>query len=155
MTAPQCDRSRTWISLRLDGALSEFESALLERHLARCAPCSTFAVEAEGFTRVLRSAKLELTSSSVALPSLGGARRRLALAAGAAAAAAVAAAAIGAHTLGSTHQGSPPLEAARVHPAGLALIAADGGNLGVKRGAELVTRLDAGVVRGSASHLSA
>jgi Putative zinc-finger len=154
MTAPQCDRSRTWVSLRLDGALSEFESALLERHLACCAACSTFALEAEGFTRVLRSAELEPTSSSIVLPSLGGGRR-FALAAGAAAAAAVAAAAIGVHTLGSAHQGNPPLEAARVHPAGLALIAADGGNLGVKRGAELVTRLDAGVVRGSASHLSA
>jgi len=32
-----CDRARAWISLRSDGELSEFECALLDAHLGRCA----------------------------------------------------------------------------------------------------------------------
>ena len=34
-----CERSREWISLRLDGELSELAEKMLESHLARCAAC--------------------------------------------------------------------------------------------------------------------
>ena len=39
--------------------LSTFESALLDRHLRGCPDCSSFAVDAQEQTRLLRSALLE------------------------------------------------------------------------------------------------
>jgi predicted anti-sigma-YlaC factor YlaD len=38
-TGQLCARARFWASLRLDGELSELESALLDAHLGRCAAC--------------------------------------------------------------------------------------------------------------------
>ena len=69
----QCERARECASLRLDGELSEFEQALLDAHLARCAPCRSFAAELDGITMQLRSAPLETLEQPVALP----ARRRI------------------------------------------------------------------------------
>ena len=40
-----CERARGWVSLSLDGELSEFERALLDAHLGRCAECSVFAAD--------------------------------------------------------------------------------------------------------------
>jgi anti-sigma factor RsiW len=57
--AQLCDRSRHWASLRLDGELSELESALLEAHLGRCEACRAFAREAEGVAFALRSVAME------------------------------------------------------------------------------------------------
>jgi len=37
-----CERSREWISLWLDGELSELAEKMLQSHLARCAACRTF-----------------------------------------------------------------------------------------------------------------
>jgi predicted anti-sigma-YlaC factor YlaD len=54
-----CDRARQWASLKLDGELSELESALLDAHLARCEPCRGFAVEAQGIAGALRSVASE------------------------------------------------------------------------------------------------
>jgi predicted anti-sigma-YlaC factor YlaD len=54
-----CERARFWVSLRLDGELSELEGALLDAHLARCAGCRAVA---DGFvtsTTALRSASLK------------------------------------------------------------------------------------------------
>jgi putative zinc finger protein len=65
----RCDRSREAISLRLDGVLSLFESALLERHLRRCADCRDFAAGAAAQTRLLRSAALEQPRRPVAIPA--------------------------------------------------------------------------------------
>jgi anti-sigma factor RsiW len=53
-----CERAGQWISLRLDGELSELEGATLERHLARCPACNATAAELTGITRLLRSAPL-------------------------------------------------------------------------------------------------
>jgi anti-sigma factor RsiW len=53
-----CERAGQWISLRLDGELSELEGATLDRHLDRCAACSAVAAELTGITRLLRSAPL-------------------------------------------------------------------------------------------------
>ena len=63
-----CERAREWVSLRLDGELSELESALLEAHLNRCAPCAAFAADVEGATLELRSAPLERLEQPVVLP---------------------------------------------------------------------------------------
>ncbi len=54
-----CERARAWASLRMDGELSELESALLEAHLGRCDACSTFAVGTERVAGALRAARLE------------------------------------------------------------------------------------------------
>jgi anti-sigma factor RsiW len=81
-----CDRTRSWVSLSLDGELSEFERALVSAHLERCAQCAAFAAEATAATTLLRDAPLERVPMLVTLP----ARRRgvgsLALRVGAAAA---------------------------------------------------------------------
>ena len=65
----RCDRSREAISLRLDGVLSLFESALLDRHLRRCADCRAFAAGAAAQTQLLRTAELEQPLRPVALPA--------------------------------------------------------------------------------------
>ena len=95
MRPPRCDRSREAISLRLDGALSLFESALLDRHLRRCADCCVFAAGAAAQTQLLRAAALEQPFRPVVVPA--GRRRhvrRLATGALTAAASVAAAAAV-------------------------------------------------------------
>jgi hypothetical protein len=90
-----CERSRQWISLSLDGMLSSFESALLRRHLSGCADCRAFDTAARAETALLRSAPLEAPLAPVTVSVRRGARHaRFALAPVAATAAAVAAAAV-------------------------------------------------------------
>ncbi|HST13395.1 MAG TPA: zf-HC2 domain-containing protein [Gaiellaceae bacterium] len=69
MRPARCDRSREAISLRLDGVLSLFESALLDRHLRRCADCRDFAAGAAAQTQLLRSAVLEQPLRPVVIPA--------------------------------------------------------------------------------------
>jgi anti-sigma factor RsiW len=64
----RCERSREWASLRLDGQLSTFESALLDRHLRRCPACRAFAEGVTEQTQLLRSAPLEEPLRGVTLP---------------------------------------------------------------------------------------
>ena len=59
LTSQLCARARFWASLRLDGELSELESALLDAHLARCAACSAVAREFAASTDDLRARPLE------------------------------------------------------------------------------------------------
>ena len=78
MTDPQtramlCDRTREWLTLHLDGELSDFEATLMHAHLGRCAACRHFGAEIAGITGHLRSAPLEPLTEPVTLP----ARRRL------------------------------------------------------------------------------
>jgi predicted anti-sigma-YlaC factor YlaD len=54
-----CERARRWASLRLDGELSELESALLDNHLGRCRSCSAFARGIEDVAAALAGARLE------------------------------------------------------------------------------------------------
>jgi anti-sigma factor RsiW len=54
-----CGRARFWVSLRVDGELSELEGALLDAHLARCPACAEFADGATEATARLRDAQLE------------------------------------------------------------------------------------------------
>ena len=51
-----CEQAGQWISLRLDGELSELEQTRLDRHLDYCAACSARAVEWAGIAHLLRSA---------------------------------------------------------------------------------------------------
>jgi predicted anti-sigma-YlaC factor YlaD len=64
----RCERSREWASLRLDGQLSTFETALLDRHLRRCPACRAFAEGVTVQTQLLRSAPLEEPLRGVTLP---------------------------------------------------------------------------------------
>jgi predicted anti-sigma-YlaC factor YlaD len=53
-----CERATQWISLDLDGELSQFEHAALTRHLSGCARCCAVSSEVGAFTRMLRKAPL-------------------------------------------------------------------------------------------------
>jgi len=72
-----CARARFWASLRIDGELSELESALLDAHLARCVDCCAVVADFEGSTRGLRAAPLA-KPAPVAIPHGGTSRRVLA-----------------------------------------------------------------------------
>jgi predicted anti-sigma-YlaC factor YlaD len=89
-----CDRARGWVSLELDGELSELERALLRAHTARCAACREFRHDVRRATRELRMTPLVQPELVFAPP-----RRRLvslrAVQVSAAAAAAVVAVGIG------------------------------------------------------------
>ena len=51
-----CERGREWISLRLDGELSELARKMLDSHLARCADCSAFEQQVSEIALQLRTA---------------------------------------------------------------------------------------------------
>jgi predicted anti-sigma-YlaC factor YlaD len=70
-----CERAREWVSLRLDGELSELEARLLAVHLRRCGVCRAYAVELAGLVQRLRNAPAEPLERSVRVP--GRARRRV------------------------------------------------------------------------------
>ena len=63
-----CERTRGWVSLSLDGELSEFERALMDAHLVRCVDCAGFAAEAQSATTMLRTAPLEPLPQALSLP---------------------------------------------------------------------------------------
>lgn len=54
-----CERSRAFVSLRLDGELAELERRMLDAHLARCAPCRTAVHELSAITSAVRATPLE------------------------------------------------------------------------------------------------
>jgi anti-sigma factor RsiW len=85
-----CERGREWISLRLDGELSELAEKMLESHLARCAGCRAFEADAVTATRLIRSTPLEQPGQPLSLPR----GRRLALSTRRVSAAAAGAAAV-------------------------------------------------------------
>ena len=91
-----CEREREWISLALDGELSDFEHVMMAAHLARCAGCRAYAEDVRAFTTSLRSAPPERLEAPIWLGvparSLRAARLRLRLVPVASAAAAVMAA---------------------------------------------------------------
>lgn len=63
--SPLCERARKSVSLRVDDELSEFETALLDSHLVRCAGCRQFASDAGAFTTALRSQPLKMPQTIV------------------------------------------------------------------------------------------
>jgi predicted anti-sigma-YlaC factor YlaD len=54
-----CERTREWATLRLDGEISEFETAIMQSHLERCPACSGFAEDVAAITAGVRSTPLE------------------------------------------------------------------------------------------------
>jgi hypothetical protein len=64
-----CDRSRAWISLRLDDELSKFEHVLLGAHMAMCRDCRRFAEHVEWQTKMIRSSGLEPLGHPITIPS--------------------------------------------------------------------------------------
>jgi anti-sigma factor RsiW len=56
--ASPCERATQWISLRLDGELSELETAALTRHLDGCPRCLALSNRVGGFTWMLREQPL-------------------------------------------------------------------------------------------------
>lgn len=61
----ECERARLWVSLRLDGELSELENASLRAHLGSCVACAGFQQEAAELTRDLRAAPLQAFDAPV------------------------------------------------------------------------------------------
>ena len=84
-----CERVRSQVSLSLDGELSEFERAMVDAHLGRCAPCRVFAARVSALTAQLRAAPLEPLEHRIILPrsrrAFGASVRALQLGAAAAA----------------------------------------------------------------------
>jgi anti-sigma factor RsiW len=100
-----CDRARAWVSLRLDGEISELEEKLLEAHLGRCAACSEFEESVRGTVVALRSRPLERLEHPI---SVTGRRRVRVRPAAVARVAAVVAAVAGATTVLTTQVARSP-----------------------------------------------
>lgn len=96
----RCERAREWLSLAVDGELSRFERALVDRHLSGCPECAAFGAEVRGFTLALRAAPAERLTHPVAIPERR--RRAVAFRPAQAAVAALAVVAVGAGTLSSS-----------------------------------------------------
>lgn len=103
----RCDRIRQCVALDLDGELSSFERALVDRHLESCAGCEAFATDLRSFTTALRTTPLEPLAHPVSLPS----RRPIRLATLRLAVAGVAVVVVGAATLAGSLQSEQGLNA--------------------------------------------
>jgi predicted anti-sigma-YlaC factor YlaD len=66
--ADECARASEWVSLRLDGQLSEFEELLLGAHLERCPDCKSYSATVTGLTRALRATPLAQPSVTFEAP---------------------------------------------------------------------------------------
>ena len=127
-----CDRSRAWISLRLDDELSKFEHLLLGAHLAVCRDCRHFADDVEWQTQSLRAVALESVTRPVTIPAARSWRRPALGISTAAVAASIAAFAIGLHGPSTPRPASP---APHVTRAATGLVGeASGEASGVRRG---------------------
>ena len=106
----RCERSRFWVSLRLDGSLHELEATLLDRHLGRCSTCRRFAEDTARHTHLLRARELdEGIGLDTEYAAHASARSRARLGTGAAAAAV---AAIAASVVVAVGTGHPPTSGA-------------------------------------------
>jgi predicted anti-sigma-YlaC factor YlaD len=63
---PECERARLWVSLALDGELSEIEQVSLRAHVGRCEECAAFEHDVDALSVELRSAPLERPAFPVA-----------------------------------------------------------------------------------------
>ena len=120
--SPLCERARSWASLRVDGELSELESALLEAHLGRCSPCRAFARGAEDVAVALATARLERPAPLALLLPRNRHRQVVRAARSAAAATLVAAVGAGAAVLGVTGH-APDLQGAALRAKPVAMVA--------------------------------
>jgi anti-sigma factor RsiW len=90
LKSEECDRARRWVSLELDGELSELGQARLRAHLESCSDCVAYAGATRAATEQLRGAALEPAGFQIVLPQRRLPRRRLLQVGAAAAAVAVA-----------------------------------------------------------------
>lgn len=65
----RCERAREWLSLALDGEVSRFERALVDRHVGSCPECAAFGAELRAFTDAVRATPLEPLEHAVAIPT--------------------------------------------------------------------------------------
>jgi predicted anti-sigma-YlaC factor YlaD len=63
--ARECERCRAWVSLDLDAELSEFEAAVMRRHLRTCGGCRAFARDVRAATALVRAARPERPEAPV------------------------------------------------------------------------------------------
>lgn len=117
-TPANCERARAWVSLRLDGELSELEEALLASHLERCSACREYDGIVSSAVLTLRAQTPEQVSHPVSVP---GRRRTFLAPAGLARIAAVAAAVVGLTTILSTQSTHRPAATAPA-PASVSVI---------------------------------
>ena len=68
--AELCDRTRSQVSLDLDGELSMLERVMVSRHLERCPSCRSFSDDVARFTKSMRDAPLERPGRLVFVPRL-------------------------------------------------------------------------------------
>ena len=73
-----CERASQWISLDLDGELSQLERAALARHLTACVRCSELAADVSSFTQLLRAAPLVELERPIVVEAPRAVRRRVA-----------------------------------------------------------------------------
>jgi hypothetical protein len=139
-----CDRSRAWISLRLDGELSKFEHVLLGAHLAVCRDCRRFASDVEWQTKGIRGAPLERLTRPITIPSTRSWRRPALGVSTAAVAASIAALAIG---LRGPSTARPQAPAPRALPAA-SIQGTAGDTSGVRRGGLSTAEQAVGTLRG-------
>ena len=115
---------RTLVSCRLDGAISQFEIALVTAHLRRCPDCAAFEAEIGAFTELLRAAAPVRVPRRISLPRMPF-RRPLRVARGAVATAAVAMAAVAIGGSGrlaeSAHVAAPANDAVRISAPAVAI----------------------------------
>jgi predicted anti-sigma-YlaC factor YlaD len=64
-----CAQAAQWLSLELDGELSELERAALAAHLERCAECRDARTELRAVTSLIREAPLEPPHVRVVVPA--------------------------------------------------------------------------------------
>ncbi len=148
MRAAHCDRARFWISLQLDGVLSDFEAAMLEQHVVRCAECHSFRADAAQQTAMLRTASLERVTVPVDLPARPKPLRH-ALAGLGTLAASAAAAVISLHVVSGSHAAPSAARGAVARPAALAVLVVDGNTMGVRREGAHTPKSDGSIVRGT------
>jgi predicted anti-sigma-YlaC factor YlaD len=92
-TAVVCERTRVYVSLEVDGELSEFEQGFLTTHVVHCRACRAYREEIQAVTKHIRETPQEVPARMVRVPAQPATRRATLLARyqlGAAAALAVA-----------------------------------------------------------------
>jgi anti-sigma factor RsiW len=75
VTAAVCERVRAFVSLELDGELSELERSVLEAHTEDCDACREYRASVVGYTHALRLSAPQAPGRSFWIPRP---RRRLA-----------------------------------------------------------------------------
>jgi anti-sigma factor RsiW len=146
-----CERTIQFVSLDLDGELSRFERAILERHLRRCPQCAADARTIVELTERLRAAPLEQIDISIPVV-----RRRHRVSGVLQSAVAVAVVAVVGVWLGVSASGprhsDRPGEPVRRGPVGVALAGRGDWPAGLPRSPQVVQLVPGGLYTASVSY---